>query len=140
MKGGSHTAPVPEMQADASLTQASPVAGTFYTVLDTVEMARILSMYCRIVWTVQPDPINIKITVDGQTQTGTLANPASATSYFIHRVADGGTVHFLFATTSYVRERHILLEGRSVKIEISHGGTTPGTVSQLIGKVRYAKW
>lgn len=137
MRGDHKDYPVPEQQAVASLDQANPVSGTKYTVLDTTKNVRILSVWAYITWSVQPTPLEVHVTIDGQSQQASLTNPATLTSYFLRRAANGGTVDFALTTGTVAGAVAFLIEGRSIKIEIE---TTGGTVSNLKCKVKYQKW
>lgn len=138
------TAPIlytktPAMQADATLTQANPVSGTKYTVLDTKRNVRIIGIEVHVTWTVQPTPLEVHVTIDGLAYTFAVSNPVSTTKYYADlSMADAITAQGL-STTDKVNSygRPFLLEGRSVKVEIE---TTGGTTSEIYGRVRYAKW
>lgn len=122
-------------QSDAVLSQAAPNSETKYTVLDTTLNVRLISVAAIVTWTVQPTPLDIWITVDGHTLRGYVSNPVSAGAYcFVFRTSsqDDQTPLSDEATPSY---RAFLLEGRSVKVEVS---VTGGTVSNLSARVKYA--
>jgi len=55
----------PKEKADGTLTQANPISGTKYTVLSTTRRVRILNIAARVTWTVQPNPLEIHLTIDG---------------------------------------------------------------------------
>jgi len=131
MKKSRYEYPVPEHQADATLSQANPVSGTKYTVLDTTKNVRIISVSVQCTWTVQPTPIEVHITIDGVSITVGFTDPVSATSYFF--VNDRSSLCVFTAN----RAQAFQLEGRSVKIEAE---ITGGTVSNLSATVKYAKW
>lgn len=135
MKKSRYVLPVPEMQPDATLSQANPISGDKYTVLDTTKNVRIISIMLKVTWTVQPTPLEVHITIDGQALTGSQANPVSVTNYYVQ--LHGGQATLFLNTTDQVIYRTFLLEGRSVKIEVE---TTGGTVSNLSSRVKYAKW
>jgi len=136
MRGDHKTYEVPEHQANATLNQAAPVSGTRYTILDTTKNARILKVSIHCTWTVQPTPLELHITIDGQALTFAQTNPVSTQRYrpifspnnVMVNCDDGGTDATIPA---------FFIEGRSVKIEAE---ITGGTVSNLSGTVRYAKW
>lgn len=126
--------PHPQQQADATLSQANPVSGTKYTVLDTVNNTRIIGISAQCTWTVQPTPLEIHVTIDGETVTFTVANPATATDYFAaNSLANAETAQELAAAQPAVP---FLREGQSVKVEAE---ITGGTVSNLSARVKYAK-
>ena len=129
---------VPEHQADAYLSQANPVSGTWYTVLDTTKNVRLLSLYATIVWTTtQPTPLEVRVTIDGQTETFAVANPVSGTDYI--GVLGYAGASYLINTFTEQRSRAFLLEGRSVKVEVRiTWATTQPTPLQC--RVKYAKY
>lgn len=134
----SMTYPVcPALQADATLAQANPVSGTKYTVLATAQNVRLLSINEKDTWTVQPNPLEAWVTIDGVTYRFYVANPVSGTNYFaaIDATAADGT---LDSGDNYtVKSRSFLLEGRSVKVEAE---VTGGTSDPLVMRVKYGKW
>lgn len=136
MRGASKSYPVPEQQTDASLSQA-PTSGTQYTVLDTAEHVRIISIAAVCTWTVQPTPLQIHITIDGQTMTFSKTDPVSATWYFATKIPSTAAADQELAAADLQRYMSYLLEGRSVKVTAE---ITGGTVSNLSARVKYAKW
>lgn len=127
----------PAQQADAVLNQANPVSETAYTVLATTKNVRVISITVSVAWTVQPTPLEIVVTIDGQTIIWTFTNPVTGTDYYAGvRAAFTPTTQPLDAN-DLAPYRAFLLEGRSVKIEAR---TTGGTVSGLYATVKYAKW
>lgn len=125
--------PCPEHQADATLSQANPVSGTKYTVLDTTENVRIIWIRAKCTWTVQPTPLEVHITIDGESYSFYVSNPASAIWH--NALFDIGEE--ILSATIIPGYRAFFLEGRSIKVEVE---ITGGTVSNLSGQVRYAKW
>lgn len=124
-------------QADAVLNQANPVSTTLYTVLDTTANVRIIDMMVYVIWTVQPSPLEIVLTIDGQTLTYAQTNPASGSEYEGTKYSQSDpTALTLTAAGGQGIYRSFLAEGRSVKIQAR---TTGGTVSTLYGRVKYAK-
>lgn len=136
MKGDHKTFVVPLHQADAKLTETPPTSGTKYTVLAATGKVRIISIYAKVTWTVQPDPLEVHVTVDGQTLRFQKADPVSATNYYAVFAADS-TQNWQVLQTTDEKARAFLLEGRSVKVEVE---TTGGTVSELACIVKYARW
>lgn len=133
--GGMETSSTFAHQPDAFLDQANPVSGTKYTVLNTTGNVRIISVTIIVVWTVQPTPLEIHVTIDGVTWTSDQVNPVSWTAYHMENT-DPASAGFDLNATGASQFRAFLLEGRSVKIEAE---TTGGTVSQLMSRVKYAK-
>jgi len=124
-------------QADAVLSQANPVSGTKYTVLDTVKNARIIGIAVQVTWTVQPTPLEIHLTIDGQSFVFSKADPASATWYVCtFNFTTAETAQLLTTTVAEARRQAFLVEGKSIKVEAE---TTGGTTSNLSARVRYAK-
>jgi len=136
--GPPHLPPI--HQPDAAISQANPVSAQYYTVLDTTPNVRIISISAKITWaTTQPTPLDVLVTIDGNTIKHGFTNPVSATNY--HAVTDGAfaeTSQPLSATNSGVN-RSFLYEGRSVKVEarITWDTTQP---TPLVCRVKYAKW
>jgi len=137
MKKSRYEYPVPEHQDDAVVSQANPVSGTKYTLLDTTKNVRIIAVAVKCTWTVQPTPIEIHFTIDGISLTAALTDPATdAWAYaYINPALAGGIT--LSATSGYGVYRAYLVEGRSIKIEME---ITGGTVSNLTGRCVYAKY
>lgn len=128
-----------KLQADATLDQANPVSGTKYGVgeLGTAKKnVRIKSIEVQCTWTVQPTPIEIHLTIDGQSITHVLADPVSASWYMLQ--FDDTMIPGLqdLVATAVHSDSHVLYEGRSVKVEAE---ITGGTVSNLSAKVKWDK-
>jgi len=138
MKKSRYEYPVPEHQADADINQANPISGTEYTVLETTRNVRILSITARVDWTVQPTPLEIHVTIDGQVLTFTQTDPVTATWYDARISSNTApTAEAMEAANTSIPGRAFLLEGRSVAITVE---TTGGTVSNLLARVKYARW
>lgn len=130
--------PIPEMQADVTLTQANPVSGTLYTVLSTTRNARIYGACARATWDVQPNPLQLHFTVDGNALSHNYTNPVTATWYYPSNYpAAAETAQGMSSTAQPNQDGSFLHEGRSVKVEAE---TTGGTVTELASRVKYAKW
>jgi len=145
MRGACKTHPVPEHQADAYVDQAAPVSGTKYEwssdgtqtkKLGSLKNVRIIAVYVKVTWTVQPTPLEVHITVDGHALTFIKVDPVSATQYQPVLWANAAENAGFLEAEAAIREG-FLLEGRSVKIECE---TTGGTVSHLDMRIKYAKW
>ena len=140
VRGGCKTHPVPEHQADAALDQSPPISGTKYVVLDTTRDVRIISIMVKCTWTVQPTPIELHVTIDGHALLFSFANPVSNIFYIGYINPNyGELLQFLVGANdaNLPGRPPFILEGRSVKIEAE---TTGGTVSNLVARVKYAKW
>lgn len=125
-----------QQQADATLSQANPVSGTKYTVLDTTLYARIINIDLMITWTVQPTPLECHVTIDGQARLFTTANPQSDHRYTALIDTNPLVATDVLGIDLLVLHRSFLLEGKSIKIEAE---TTGGTVQNLEARVKYAK-
>lgn len=135
-----------QMQADALVDMSGgtpPSSGTKYewstdgavaNALGTLKNVRLISLAAKVVWSVQPNPLEIHVTIDGQEITFTVANPVSTTWYFA--VLNGALATGGLGTTDYAPQRAFLMEGRSVKVEAE---TTGGTVTDLNARIKYAK-
>jgi len=133
----SHAPQLTQLQADATLSQASPTSGNKYEVLATTTNVRIIGIMASVTWTVQPTPLEIHVTIDGQSYTYAQPNPVSATKYYPYNFpGDAETAQLMGVWTAEFGMRAFLLDGRSVKVEAE---TTGGTVSNLSARVKYAK-
>lgn len=128
----------PILQADATLNQANPVSTTLYTVLRTAN-AKITSIATNVTWAVnQPTPLEVVLTIDGQTIIYIFNNPVSATNYeAVRRVELAENAQTLQGIDT-VRSG-INLEGRRVLVQarVTWAITQP---SPLVCRVKYAKW
>jgi len=133
----------PEHQPDAVLSQANPVSGTKYTVLDTTKNIRIISIMAKITWaTTQPSPLEVHITIDGQTLSFHKNNPVSAATYLVSNTpTQPENSQALQEANGSIEDsdKAFIYEGRSVKIEaeITWATTQP---TPLVCRVKYAKW
>lgn len=127
--------PIYMAKAPATLSQNNPVSGTQYTVLDTTANVKIVSAYVAVTWTVQPSPLEMHITIDGQSLTFTFTNPVSTTKYYPNLDAGLAASAQPLSTTVDASVRSLLMEGRSVKVEVE---TTGGTTSNLAATVMYS--
>ena len=130
-----HTKRVFKHQPDAVLSQTDPVSGTWYTVLDTTKNVRVILADARVTWTVQPTPLEIRITIDGEVIPWSQADPESLADYFTVWIKQGYHDQLLAIATAPLSVA-FLLEGRSVKVEAR---ITGGTVSNLSARVKWAK-
>lgn len=122
------------MQPDATLDESPPTSGLKYTVLDTVKNARIIGVSVNVTWTVQPTPLQIHITIDGETTGGGFTDPVSTTFYF-GSISPGSANIISVSDVDRTAYRAFLIEGKSIKIEVE---TTGGTVSNMSARVKYA--
>jgi len=122
-------------QADATLSQANPVSTTLYTILAATANARIIGISVVCTWTVQPT-MDLVITIDGQTLTYSIAAPVSTTMYYPATESNRAPDAQQLSTTEYSVYRAFFLEGKSIMVQARTNG---GTVSNLSGRVKYAK-
>ena len=130
---------VPEIfviQTPADLSQANPVSGTKYTILDTIKNVRIIDIIIKCTWTVQPTPLELHLTIDGQSITFPFTDPVSNTIYCVFLHGNSPNKWGQLSVTAHSPSRSFLIEGRSVKVEAE---ITGGTVSNLFARVLYAK-
>jgi len=128
--------PLPKFAAQANLSQNNPVSGTKYTLIDTTKNCALLGVMAKVTWTVQPDPLEVHATVDGQTLKWEKANPVSTTPYCARSLDLQVDLNAMGLSTS-TSSIGIMFFARSLKIELE---TTGGTVSNLSGKAKYLKW
>jgi len=137
--GPPHLPPV--HQADAAISQVNPVSNQLYTVLATTTNVRIISIAAQVTWAaVQPTPLVVLVTIDGQVITHYVNNPVSANPYEAivrpHLPENDQPMLSGFAETA---RRAFLYEGRSVKVEcyITWGVAQP---TPLVCRVKWARW
>ena len=131
-----------QRQADAVLNQANPTANTLYTVLTTTKNVRIYSIVAEDTWSAQPNPLEIVVTIDGQTFNFSVANPVSGTLYVATRkptLAESAQILVAQADANDLTAPTFLLEGRSVLVQARIGKTTAGTSNPLEARVKYGK-
>lgn len=68
-------------QQKAEVNQANPVSGTQYSLLPTTRNVRVLGLEASCTWTVQPNPLEMHMTVDGKAVKFSQGNPVSTTLY-----------------------------------------------------------
>lgn len=127
----------PTRQPDAVLNQANPVSGQLYTVLATAPNTRVRSIMAYVVWTVQPSPLEVIVTVDGQVVNYSVVNPATTTNYMAEPRPQYAENAQTLVTWNANKEYVFLLEGRSVLIQAR---TTGGTVQTLFCRVKCCSW
>lgn len=122
-----------ERQADAVLDQANPVAGYQYEVLATTRNVRIYSITIQVTWTVQPSPLQVWITIDGQTYECFRIDPVTATPYQLHTFRIDLNRNMI-DVASGVTPSGFVLEGKSVRVQAE---TVAGTSSNMTCRVKY---
>jgi hypothetical protein len=125
-------------QPDAVLSQANPVSTTLYTVLPATSNVRINSIIVNVTWTVQPNPLDVVVTIDGKTLRFYKSNPVSGTDYYtvVSCHSDDNNQDLDTSLTNNALMIPFFIEGRSVKIEVR---TTGGTTSNISARVKWAK-
>lgn len=126
-----------ERQADALLTQATPVAGTEYTVLATTKDVRIYSAVATATWTVQPNPMELHFTIDGVIHSHAVANPVSTTDYVCllsPHLANTAQLMLAQAQANDLTAPAFLYEGKSVSVTVDMTG---GTTNPVVARVKY---
>ena len=128
----------PEHQDDAVLDEANPASGNEFTVLDTTEFVRIITVATRVDWTGQPTPLEVRLYIDGEIITYTQNNPVNTPWYRLLRddVFPGSAQTFT-TTAGHHQNRSFFIEGRSVGVTAE---TTGGTVSRLRSRMKWARW
>jgi hypothetical protein len=106
--------PCPFHQHDATLAQANPVQNTWYTVLDTTQNVRLISIWVQIEDV--DESVQVRITIDGITLIG--VSPLVADSQDFVNLSYAGTDALTIASTVGYLYKAFFLEGRSVKVEI----------------------
>ena len=124
----------PTHQPDAVVDQANPISTTLYQVLAPSLNVRILSMAGNVVWTVQPTPLEIVVTIDGITITHTVDNPISGTYYYA-RIWENNPENIQGLDPVPVDGRAFLYEGRNIGVEAR---TTGGTVQNITARLKHA--
>ena len=129
----------PIHQADAVLSQANPISTTLYPVLAATKNVRIICLSASVEWaTNQPTPLELVVTIDGQTVIYLAVNPVSAGNYTARvRAANAANNQVLDGTVDFESYRAFLQEGRSVKIDARYTGAAGTTL--LSCRVKWAK-
>lgn len=124
-----------EYQEPATLDQAAPVNGTWYTILDTTEKCRIYGITVNIE-DVNED-IEAKLTIDGKTIPAAATTLTHSTNYDINWDLDAinQAVALVFNNGTVTHHRAFLMECKSVKVEVRK--VTAGGTGNLTGIVDY---
>jgi len=150
MSGGSGSKiQMMQMQPDALVNMSGgtpPVSGTKYewstdgsvaNAIGTQKNVKIIGIQIRCTWTVQPTPLEVHVTIDGNVITHTFSNPVSGTHYFATlAIGSAETNQGLDTSGNVAAYLQPLYEGKSVKVEAE---ITGGTVSALDMRVKWAK-
>ena len=139
VKGSGSANTVFQQQADAYLSQANPVSGTLYTVLDTTRNVRIYNIQANVAWAItQPTPLEVVLTIDGNTIIHGKADPVSGSFYFPTKTLAGYDEASQTLAADAPSSAAFVYEGRSVRVQvrITWAVTQP---TPLVCRVKYAK-
>lgn len=127
---------VPQLQADATLSQANPVSGTAYTVLATSANVIIKTGWAKVTWTVQPTTLEVRYVIDGITVNFGVGNPVSADNY---EPQINKAVAMASSGLVALNNDRVLYEigGRSVTVAAE---VTGGTSNPLEARIKYVQW
>lgn len=120
-----------EVQPDASIVQSSPVQNTWYTVVDIIGSIRLSGIAVSIADT--NETLEVKLTMDGNSYTGSIAATAGTSYRVIPYVYAPGTG--LLLTSSTIINSNIL-ESKSLKVEVRK--TTEAGTGDMSATVQYA--
>jgi hypothetical protein len=115
--------------------QANPVSTTIYPVLPVTYDVRLIGGAAWVTWTVQPDPLEIIVTVDGRELIFKKTNPVSATrNYLLRDLATLENAQNTSTDGETANRKAFIVEGQSLKVDVR---TTGGTVSALSCRIYY---
>lgn len=116
----------------ALLDQAAPVQNTWYTVLDTVYNVKVFGMAIKVADT--GETVEVKITVDGHTITGSgAANANTDYKVLINTLSTGNAI--ILSSSALINANQ--LEGRSFKVEVRK--TTAAGAGNLLASVSHCQ-
>ena len=122
-----------EYQTPATLDQAAPVQNTWYTILPTTSNVLIHHIATNIEDT--NETVEIQITIDGETITGSVAQTHSD-NYYWFWAADAISQTDVMESSNDIRyATNQVIQGKSIKIEARK--TTAAGVGNLTGIVIY---
>jgi hypothetical protein len=126
-----------QRQPDAVLNLNNPVSGALNPVLAATDDVRIISIEAHVNFTVQPSPLEVHETVDGNVITYQMINPVTATSYGA-RIGENAdeTLQVLDPANAYASYRAFLDEGQNIGVTAE---ITGGTVQLLYCRVKWAR-
>lgn len=126
-----------EYQAPVTLNQAAPVQDTWYPILDTTAYVRVYQISVNIADT--NETLEVEVTVDGQTLTGSVAATHTTSYAAVPRAAGivrtAVMVLFVDDGTWWERARAFCFDGHSVRIRVRK--TTAAGAGNLMGIVNY---
>jgi len=125
--------PPPTHQADALLSQITPVQNTWYTVLATKINARLLQIACKVATT--GETLEVRIVIDGITITASLAATAGTLYYYDLTISDTGLSASLVTAQP---AKPFIIEGRNVQVQIRK--TTAAGTGTITAAGAWQKW
>ena len=125
--------PPPTHQADAVLSQVTPVQNTWYTVLATKINARLLQIACKVATT--GETLELSIVIDGKTITASLAATAGTLYYYDLAISDTG---LSASPVTAQPAKPFIIEGRNVQVQIRK--TTAAGTGTITACASWQKW
>jgi len=125
--------PVFQHMPDATLSQANPVSGTSYTVLDAVNNARIIGIAVKVTYSSTIPLVKCQITMDGVNMDAVKSDMENNTWYTV-RISEP-YADLLYSIGTHA-SRAFLLESRNVSIALGYSGVAE--VTDLNARVKYA--
>jgi hypothetical protein len=125
-----------QMQATATLSQASPVQNTYYNILAATARVRLLYAVASVATT--GETLQVKITIDGQAYTVSVAATAGSTYYvYFSGLTAAGVPTFTMSTTATPLggSGGNYLEGRSIQVQVEK--TTANGTGTITGAAWY---
>lgn len=118
-----------------AIVNLAPSTGVKYPLIASEKNVRIIAYYAKVTWTVQPNPLEVHLTIDGVTYIFAQANPVSTTIYYANVLHPALADNAQLLGAALIQTPFIA-EGRNVTIEAE---TTGGTVSNLKAELLWAK-
>jgi hypothetical protein len=131
---GAHVKYAWQRQPDAYLSLPNPVSGALNPVLAPTEDVRIISITANLNWTVQPSPLEVHVTIDGQDITHLINNPVTSVWYFARITESNDEANQELHATAIGYYRAFLYEGQNITITAE---TTGGTVQRIYCRVKW---
>lgn len=125
-----------QMQATATLSQIAPTQNTYYNILAATARVRLLYVCAQIATT--GETLQVKITIDGQAYTASVAATAGSTYYvYLSGLTAAGVPTFTMTTTvtPLGGSGGNYLEGRSIQVQVEK--TTANGMGTLTGAAWY---
>jgi hypothetical protein len=122
-------------QADATLSETDPVVDTYYTVLETSKMTRLIAVAVSVAEA--GETLALRVTIGGKVYNGTV----EATAAHVYQAANGvailnaDSLELIDAASLSLAGRSFLREGRGCKVEVAK--TTEAGAGTLAAKAIY---